>query len=365
MDSKEALHNQSQTQNSPSQAGKTGMSESAASYVQAERLAPPGQSVNPFAPDDGRYVTKEEYWAKWYENPYPDIDVSYEWNNGRLEAKPLPNEPQLDLYNWFLQLLLRYLSTRNIAKLINLETGFVLTIEDPAEPSGQREAVRKPDIGVILNSNPVPWGGIDRRHFEGVCDMVVEAVSDSTPAEVLRDTEEKRRDYALAGVKEYYILDPSREHMRFYRLIPGGRYEEIQPDAEGVIGSDVLPGLQFRLEEMERQPDLEKLALNDVYSGYVMPGYQAAVKRAAAEVAARQAAEQQAEKEAADRRAAEQRAEEEAQRADTEARRADTEAAARQAAEQRADAESAARRESDEQIRAMAEELDRLRRQSS
>ena len=365
MDSKEALHNQSQTQNSPSQAGKTGMSESAASYVQAERLAPPGQCVNPFAPDDGRYVTKEEYWAKWYENPYPDIDVSYEWNNGRLEAKPLPNEPQLDLYNWFLQLLLRYLSTRNIAKLINLETGFVLTIEDPAEPSGQREAVRKPDIGVILNSNPVPWGGIDQRHFEGVCDMVVEAVSDSTPAEVLRDTEEKRRDYALAGVKEYYILDPGSEHMRFYRLIPGGRYEEIQPDAEGVIGSDVLPGLQFRMEDMQRQPDLEELALNDVYSGYVIPKFQIAVtkseaeaQRADAEAAARQAAEQRTEEEAqradaeaAARLVAEQRAEEEAQRADAEA-------AARQA-------EAAARREADEQIRAMAEELDRLRRQSS
>ncbi len=414
MDSKEALHNQSQTQNSPSQAGKTGMSESAASYVQAERLAPPGQSVNPFAPDDGRYVTKEEYWAKWYENPYPDIDVSYEWNNGRLEAKPLPNEPQLDLYNWFLQLLLRYLSTRNIAKLINLETGFVLTIEDPAEPSGQREAVRKPDIGVILNSNPVPWGGIDQRHFEGVCDMVVEAVSDSTPAEVLRDTEKKRRDYALAGVKEYYILDPSGEHMRFYRLIPGGRYEEIQPDAEGVIGSDVLPGLQFRLGEMERQPDLEELALNDVYSRYVIPKFQIAVtkseteaQRAEEEAANRRAAEQRAEEEAqradaeaaarqvevaarraaeqrtgeeaqrADaeaaarqaevtaRRAAEQRAEEEAQRADAEAAARQAEVAARQAAEQQAEAESAARREADEQIRAMAEELDRLRRQSS
>ncbi len=386
MDSKEALHNQSQTQNSPSQAGKTGMSESAAPYVQAERLAPPGQSVNPFAPDDGRYVTKEEYWAKWYENPYPDIDVSYEWNNGRLEAKPLPNEPQLDLYNWFLDLLRRYISTYPIAKLINLETGFVLTIEDPAEPSGQREAVRKPDIGVILNSNPVPWGGVDQRHFEGVCDMVVEAVSDSTPAEVLRDTEEKRRDYALAGVKEYYILDPSREHMRFYRLIAGGRYEEIQPDAEGVIGSDVLPGLQFRLEETERQPDLEELALNDVYSGYVIPKFQIAVTKSEAEAqradaeaaarqaeaAARQAAEQRTEEEkqradaeAAARRAAERRTEEEAQRADAEAAARQAEAAARQAAEQRAEAESAARREADEQRRAMAEELDRLRRQSS
>ena len=316
MDSKEALHNQSQTQKNPSQAGKPGMSESPASYLQAEPLAPPGQSVNPFAPDDGRYVTLEEYWAKWYENPYPDIDVSYEWNNGRLDAKPLPNEPQLDLYNWFLQLLLRYLSTHNIAKLINLETCFVLTIEDPAEPSGQREAVRKPDIGVILNSNPVSWGGIEQRHFEGVCDMVVEAVSDSTQAEVLRDTEEKRRDYALAGVKEYYILDPSGEHMRFYRLSPEGRYEEIRPDAEGVVGSDVLPGLQFRMEDLERQTDLEELALSDVYSGFVMPGYLAAVKRAEYEA-------------------------------------------------RRADAEATARREADERTRAMADELERLRRQSS
>ena len=273
MESREVLRDHSQTQVNSSQEAQTGMSESASSSVQAEPVAPPGSSVNPFAPDDGRYVSKEEYWAKWYENPYPDIDVSYEWNNGRLEAKPLPNEPQLDLYNWFLDLLRRFVSTHAIAKLINLETGFVLTIEDPEEPSGQREAVRKPDIGVILNSNPVSWGGVDQRHFEGVCDMVVEAVSDSTPAEVLRDTEEKRRDYALAGVKEYYILDPSGEHMRFYRLIPEGRYEEMQPDAEGVIGSDVLPGLQFRVEDTQRQPDLVELALDDVYSGYVIPGF--------------------------------------------------------------------------------------------
>ena len=393
MKSEEALRDSSQTQINSSQAARTGVSEPASSSTQVESPAQSSPSINPFAPDDGRYVTKEEYWARWYENPYPDIDVSYEWNNGRLEAKPLPNEPQLDLYNWFLDLLHRFISTYPIAKLINLETGFVLAIEDPAEPSGQREAVRKPDIGVILNSNPVPWGGVDRRHFDGVCDMVVEAVSDSTLAEVLRDTEEKRRDYALAGVKEYYILDPGGEHMRFYRLIGGGRYEEIQPDAEGVIGSDVLPGLQFRLEDLARQPKGDELALNDVYSGYVMPNYQVAVTKSEAEAQradeatqradeATQRAEEEAaarQEEAAARQAAEQRTEEEAaarqaaeQRAEAEAAARQEEATARQAAEQRAEeeaaarqAEAAARQEADEQMRAMAEELDRLRRQSS
>ena len=51
-----------------------------------DRTAP----VNPLAPDEGRHVTLEEYWDKWYEHPYPDIDVSYEWNNGILRQNSWP-----------------------------------------------------------------------------------------------------------------------------------------------------------------------------------------------------------------------------------------------------------------------------------
>ncbi len=300
-------------------------------------------AVNPLAPDDGRYVSKAEYWAKWYEHPYPDIDVSYEWNNGILEAKPLPTPSQIELYNWFLDLMRRYTqsqrvhgargrgdgSSQPIARLINLETGFNLTMPDPAELSGMREAVRKPDIGVVRFDNRTPWEEDDRA-FKGVCDMCVESVSDSTLAEARRDTEEKKRDYALAGVQEYFILDPSGRHMRFYRLGAGGRYEEIQPDAEGVIRSAVLPGFQFRRRDLFRRPDIEELALDEVYSGYVLPGYQAAVARADAE----------------------------AQRADTEAQRADTEATARRAAEERAQA-------LEERAQALEAELARLRQQRS
>ena len=264
-------------------------------------VARPAAPVNPWAPDEGRYVTLEEYWARWYENPYPDIDVSYEWNNGILEAKPMPNAPQLDLGNWFLVLLLQFINTHGIAKLINMETGFHLKMMDSEEPSGMRQAVRKPDIGIILNDNPVSWGEIDQRHYAGHCDAVVEVLSDSTQAEVLRDTDEKRRDYALAGVKEYTILDPSGEHMRFYRLAPEGRYEEIPPDADGVIHSEVLPGFQFRHEDLWRQPELAELALDDVYAGFVLPGFRDAMT-------ARRVAEDLAETEAAARRKAEERA---------------------------------------------------------
>jgi Uma2 family endonuclease len=263
--------------------------------------------VNPLAPDEGRRVTLEEYWERWYEHPYPDIDVSYEWNNGILEAKFLANAPQLDLGFWFLALLHQYVKTHDNAKLINMETGFVLKMQDAVEPSGMRKAVRKPDIGIILNSNPVSWGRVDQRSFAGVCDAVVEFLSDSTRAEVLRDTEEKRLDYALAGVQEYYILDPTGEHMHFYRLTPEGQYDEIQPDAGEVIRSQLLPGFQFRLPNLYELPELEELALDEAYRGFVLLKYQAAVAAAAVETAARQHAEQQAAAETAARQLAEER----------------------------------------------------------
>jgi Uma2 family endonuclease len=285
----------------------------------SDRTAP----VNSLAPDEGRHVTLEEYWDKWYEHPYPDIDVSYEWNNGILEAKFLANAPQLDLGFWFLALLHQYVKTHDNAKLINMETGFVLTMQDEAEPSGMRKAVRKPDIGIILNSNPVSWGRVDQRSFAGVCDAVVEFLSDSTQTEVRRDTEEKKRDYALAGVKEYTILDPSGEHMHFYHLTPQERYEEIQPDAEEVIHSEVLPGFQFRIGDLWRLPRLAKLALDEVYAGFVIPDLKVAVTRA---------------------EDAEARVEVEAQRAD---------------------AESAARQQAVERVQELEAELARSRRRSS
>ncbi len=274
---------------------------------QKEKTKGRAAPVNPLAPDEGRHVSLEEYWDKWYENPYPDIDVSYEWNNGLLKAKPSSNAPQLDLGFWFLALLHQYVKAHDNAKLINMETGFVLTMEDAAEPSGIRKAVRKPDIGIILNSNPVSWGRVDQRSFAGVCDAVVEFLSDSTQAEVVRDTEEKKLDYALAGVQEYYILDPTGEHMHFYRLTPAGQYDEIQPDASDVIRSQLLPGFQFRLPHLYQLPELEELALDEVYRGFVLLKYQAAVAAAAAESTARQHAEQQAAAEAAARQHAEER----------------------------------------------------------
>ena len=59
-----------------------------------EHTPPP--PPNPRAPDEGRRVTKKEYWANWYQTPYPHIDVSYEWINGILQAKSPSNYSQIE-----------------------------------------------------------------------------------------------------------------------------------------------------------------------------------------------------------------------------------------------------------------------------
>ena len=328
-------------------------------------------AVNPDAPDDGLYVTEEEYWARWYANPYSDRDVKYEWNNGRLEAKPLSTFAQQALYDWFLNILRHYVQSHPIARLIYLEIGFSLTIEDVEEANGKKEVVRKPDIGIILNDNSVGWEE-DDRSYKGVYDLCVESLSDSTKREAYRDTVEKRIEYAQGGVREYYILDPSEQHMHFYQRDAEGYYVEIEADDDGVIRSRVLPGFQFRWDDLLRRPEMKELVLDEVYSGYVFPEHQEAVARADREARRAVAEARRAVAEA-------RRADREARRADREARRAVVEAAARRRAEEqaaveaeRAAAEAAARKRAEDQaaaeadrVQALEAELARLRGQGS
>jgi hypothetical protein len=120
-----------------------------AGHVTGHRL--PSVSARPDAPDDGRYVTKEEYWANYYTH----ADASYEWNNGYLEAKPVSTLMQYRLFLWFLKLLHEYVTYYDNAELMSLETGFTMTVPDPDKGGALKEVVRKPDLAAILRT-PTP-----------------------------------------------------------------------------------------------------------------------------------------------------------------------------------------------------------------
>lgn len=280
-----------------------------------------------YAPHDGKAVSEDEYWERYYEHGHVEGDASYEWNNGILEAKPMASRRQAQLYNWFFEILCHFLKVHPVALMMNLEIGFRMEIDDPKHPGEKKKSTRKPDIGIIGNDNPIPWLD-EERSYRGICDMVIESLSDSDRGEIDRDTVTKKAEYEAAGVREYFILDPSEENQYFYRLGAERRYAEILSDND-IVRSEVLAGFQFRLSDLIRQPTLEEMATDDVYKAFILPAYQAALQQA----------------EEADARAEEERlrAEEERLRAEEEHRRAE---------EERLRAEEEHRRAEEERLRA-------------
>lgn len=74
-----------------------------------------------------------------------------------------------------------------------------------------------------------------------VPDFIVEVLSDSTEK---NDRGIKFEDYALHGVKEYWIVDPVKETIEQY-LLQNGVYELEIKSKEGHINCEVLKGLAF------------------------------------------------------------------------------------------------------------------------
>jgi hypothetical protein len=304
----------------------------------------------PTTPAEGpTRVSETEYW----ENYYNDSDHHYEWNNGYLEEKGVSEKLTTDSYKWFFELLQNYLRVTGQGQMIALETGFRLVLP------GKR-TIRKPDLGVILKQNPVPWQAQDHS-YQGICDLCVEALSDSTKAEIERDTDTKFTEYARAGVKEYYILYAYGDPQEFYQWTPPGVYIPIPRRDRDLICSRVLPGFQFRIADLQRQPSPEQMSEDYVYKGFMLPALQAMRALAQQEREARlqeQEARHVAEAYAQQEREARLREQEARQVAEAHAQQ---EQEARQMAEVHAQQEQKARQAVEAKFRQLEVELARFR----
>ncbi|MDM8521912.1 Uma2 family endonuclease [Desulfococcaceae bacterium HSG8] len=259
-------------------------------------------------PKHGLIVSEEEYWEKYYDDP----DFVYEWNNGRLEARPMSDVKGSKTHRWFCGILDCYLTTSPIATAVSLEIGFRLVL--PAKVSD-----RIPDIAVVRNDNPIRISD-DDRSYDGTFDLCIESLSHSSSEQIKRDVRDKKAEYEGVGVKEYYILDARGIETAFYHIGRRGIYEHIRPVGEDIIRSGILPGFRFRISDLYTRPPLEELAADEVYHDYVFPSYKEVRQRA-------EKAEMRAEEEAARAEKAEMRAEEEAVRAEKAEMRAEEEAA--------------------------------------
>ncbi len=249
---------------------------------------------------NGLQVSEELYWQEYYDH----ADLSYEWVNGRLEEKPVSTIATYLMYKWLLNLLDYFLETFPVGKTAALETGFRVKLS----PASQRKVsskkkkrkhkgdIRRPDFALVLNDNPVPLL-LDGNRYDGVFDLCVEAISLSTKKAKERDTIQKKEEYELSGVPEYYILDDSGKNLAFYHLDQWGLYKDIIPIDGDIIQSQLLPGFCFRISDLYKRPTLEEMVEDELYRHFVFPAYSRLKQRAEEEKQAKQEAQRLAEKE--------------------------------------------------------------------
>ncbi len=105
-------------------------------------------------------------------------------------------------------------------------------------------ASREPDILFVATAN---IGQLTPERLDGPADLVIEIVSDDS---VQRDRRDKYLEYAEAGVKEYWIIDPRPQKHRadFYILNEQGQYELFATEDDEKVSSAVLTGFWLRPE---------------------------------------------------------------------------------------------------------------------
>ncbi|MCG8584730.1 MAG: Uma2 family endonuclease [Pirellulales bacterium] len=174
----------------------------------------------------GLTMTEDEFvvWA--------DKDVSAEWVDGRVVMMSPANDEHNALNIWLLGVLQFFVEHHDL--------GIVRGPEFAIRLASQRRR-RVPDV-LYLASERLDL--LTTNHIEGAPDLAIELVS---PDSESRDWREKYQEYEIAGVREYWVIDPMSRHAEFYQLDAGGKYVPIEP-VDGKLHSVVLPGFWIKID---------------------------------------------------------------------------------------------------------------------
>jgi Uma2 family endonuclease len=188
--------------------------------------------------DGGRALSLEEWLAL-------DEDQAGEWVDGVLVDEEAPGYSHELTISWLMRAVAFWLAGRGY--LIGSETRVLTT----------PRTGRRPDLSLILpGGQPPPATG-------PLCtppDVVVEVVT-PTPRDERRDRMEKMAEYAIFGVRYYWLVDPALSGLEIFELTPQGNYQRLV----GVTGGRIervpgCPGLVLDVDalgaELVRNSDL-------------------------------------------------------------------------------------------------------------
>ncbi len=134
----------------------------------------------------------------------------------------------------------------------------------PLQMKLPKSSGREPDVAFVAQAH---LDRVTQTHLDGPADLVVEVIS---PDSIKRDRETKFGEYQQGGIPEYWILDPDKEQVDFYRLDAQGVYQRVAPDAQGIYRSHAVPGFWLQVAWLWQfpLPDAEDVLLDVIGKPY-------------------------------------------------------------------------------------------------
>ena len=178
---------------------------------------------------DSRPRMTEDEFVSW---AMADEFTRAEWVDGEVIIMSPVSLDHVRLTKWFVRVIDEYVEYHDLGEMFGPE--YMVRFS-------QLKTRRVPDVLSIAKKR---MHLLQKNHFEGAPDLIIEIVS---PDSVSRDWREKYEQYEKSGVREYWIVDPLSRRAEAYALSRGKRYQRIS-EKDGALHSHVIRGLWLKTE---------------------------------------------------------------------------------------------------------------------
>ncbi|MDN5346734.1 MAG: hypothetical protein PWP65_298 [Clostridia bacterium] len=171
---------------------------------------------------------------------WADEDTWAEWVEGEVRVMTPASARHQKICAFLVAILTEFTSHKGLGEV--LFAPFLVRLPEPLKRG------REPDLIFVAKER---LSLLKPTYLDGAPDLVVEITS---PESIARDRGEKFVEYEAAGVREYWLIDPDRKQVEFYRLGENGRYCLFTADAGGIYRCHVIPGLWLRVDWLWQEP---------------------------------------------------------------------------------------------------------------
>ena len=172
---------------------------------------------------------------------FPDDGKRHELIDGEHYVTPSPNVKHQTISANLTGLLWTFLQAHPVGRVFAAPLDVVFSRFDVVEPD------------LLLLTNERADAVLTNANVQGSPDLVVEIGSPRTRR---RDETLKQRLYERCGVSEYWVIDPTLDVIKVYRLVEGrySRVHELMLENGDVLTTPLLPGLELPLAAIFHEP---------------------------------------------------------------------------------------------------------------